>query len=376
MLNEMLKERDILPVLKHEDGSDVTPETWQQRRREMLKALETYSYGVTPTVPVTVKGEVVSQKNNAYANKVVEQKIMITISNDELGDFSFPAWMFLPKKVEKPPVILHINFRFGMPESLPPVYRVPVEEITDQGFALVSVPYGSIMNDRLDGSIAGELADYFGTTVENREPDTWGKVGMWAYGVCRTMDYLQTREDIDREHVAVIGHSRLGKTSLWAGAQDERFWCTISNCSGYAGAATSKGIAEDSEHAWHFGDWHNRNWTWCCNTFMDYVDKEDQKPYDQSWLLASVAPRLLYVGSAVEDRWADPAGEFAATLWASQAWEMLGKTGLVTPDKMPDAGDVLGEGNVGYHMRYGSHFLSREDWNNYIAFLNRHLGKE
>ena len=104
---------------------------------------------------------------------------------------------------------------------------------------------------------------------------------------------------------------------------------------------------------------------------MDYVEKEDEKPYDQSWLLAAVAPRLLYVASAVEDRWADPESEFLASLWAAQAWEMLGKPGLITPDKMPEAGDVINSGDVGSHMRFGSHFLSREDWNAYIKILDK-----
>ena len=376
MLKDVLKERDLLPILKHEDGSEVTPETWQKRRTEMLKALETYSYGITPKIPVSVRGEIVKENARAYASKAFEQKIEITITTEEHGDYTFPVWMFLPKHVKNPPVLLHLAFRFGQPLADPPVRRVPVEEILDHGYALVSMPYGEVMNDRLDGTISGNLADYFGVNEKNRKPDTWGKIGMWSYGASRVMDYLQTRDDIDREHIAVIGHSRLGKASLWAGAQDERFWCTISNDSGYGGAATSKGIAEDSEHSWHFGENYNRNWTWCCDNFMNYTDKEDQKPYDQSWLLACCAPRLLYVGSAVEDRWADPAGEFVATVWAAKAWEMLGKTGLITADRMPEAGEVSGEGNVGYHMRFGTHFLSREDWNNYIAFLDRHLGRK
>lgn len=374
MLQEVLKKRDLLPIMKHADGTPVTAETWQQRRREMLSALETHAYGVTPTLPVKVWGEITQTDEKAYANKAVQQKIIISMET-ELGVFSFPIWMFIPKHIQNPPAILHAAFRFGQPEADPPIRRVPVEEILDSGYALISLPYTSVVNDHLHGDFSDGLGAYFGVTKENREPDTWGKIGMWSYACSRAMDYLVTRDDIDTEHIAIIGHSRLGKTSLWAGAQDERFWCVISNCSGYGGAATSKGISRQSEFSWHFGDWYNGNWDWCCNNFMNYVTAEDQKPYDQSWLLACCAPRLLYVGSAAEDLWADPKGEFVSTLWASQAWETLTGTGLITPDKMPEAGDVCADGNVGYHMRHGSHFLSREDWNNYIRFMDRHLGR-
>ncbi len=376
MLDNLLRERDILPVLTHADGTAVTAERWEARREEMLRALETYSYGVTPRLPVTVRGAVTVQNERAFANKAVQEKVDITITTEEYGEFTFPMWLFIPKYVEKPPVLLHIAFRFDEKPSAPPIWRQPVEEILDRGYALVSLPYDDILNDRLNGDFSDGIAAYFGVTKENRDPDTWGKIGMWSYACSRVMDYLVTRDDLDHAHTTIIGHSRLGKTALWTGAQDTRFWCTISNNSGYAGAATSKGIAEDSEHAWHFGSHYNGNWDWCCNTFMDYVDREDEKPYDQSWLLACCAPRLLYVGSAVEDRWADPAGEFMATLWASQAWELLGKTGLVTPDSMPEAGDVRNAGDVGYHLRRGSHFLSREDWNYYLDFLDRHLGRK
>ena len=374
MLKNVLKERDLLPILQHEDGTPVTPETWEQRREELLKALATYSYGFTDTHPVTVRSEIVKESKD-YASKVWQQKINLTLSNEDLGEFTFPIWVFRPKKAEKPPVLLHVAFFRGSIATEAPIYRIPVEEITDRGYALVSVRYTDMLGETHYGRFIDGLATFFGVTKENRQPDTWGRIGMWAYGASRIMDYLQTRDDLDHEHTTIIGHSRLGKTALWAGAQDTRFWCTISNCSGYGGAATSKGGSPESEKIRDFADDRNAVWDWFCNNFMTFEDKENEKPYDQSWLLACVAPRLLYVGSAVDDFWADPKSEFVSTLWASQAWEMLGKTGLVTPDKLPEAGDVCADGNVGYHMRHGSHFLSREDWNNYMDFIDRHLGK-
>ncbi len=374
MLDKILQERDLLPILTHDDGTVVTPSTWQQRRRELLHALETHAYGVTPTLPVTVQGTATTENDRTFANKALQQRVDITMET-ERGVFKFPFWLFIPKHVEIPPILLHVAFRFFTPSTYAPIDNVPVEEIIDHGYALASLHYEDIVNDNLHGDFSDGLAAYFGTNKENRAPDDWGKIGMWSYAASRVMDYLVTRDDLDHAHTAVIGHSRLGKTALWTGAQDERFWCTISNNSGYGGAATSKHGSPDGEKSWNFGDWHNGNWDWCCNNFMNNVNNEDEKPYDQSWLLAAIAPRLLYVGSAVEDRWADPDSEFISTVWASQAWELLKKPGLITPDRMPKPGDVFADGDVGYHLRFGSHFLSREDWNHYMAFLDRHLNR-
>ncbi len=258
-----------------------------------------------------------------------------------------------------------------MKEEDAPTRYVPVEEITDQGYALVQMCYIDVMNDNHYGDFSGGLAEYFGTTAD-RTPTEWGKIGMWAYAASRVLDYLLTRDDLDAAHTAVIGHSRLGKTALWAGAQDERFFCTISNNSGYGGAATSKGGHGERVRSFlKVG-----SWDWYCENFKLFADeKEDQKPHDQAFLLALIAPRLLCVGSAVEDKGADPESEFITTLWASQAWELLGKKGLITPDQMPVPGDILHEGKVGYHLRAGGHFHSREDWNAYIHFLNQKMGR-
>lgn len=365
MLNELLKERDLLPVLKMDNGVSVTRENWRERREEMKKALETYSYGVTPPIPEWVTGKILTEDTNAYAGKVIQQRVELSFPSPG-GIFRFPFVLFVPKRFPNAPVMLHLAFRTDLPDRY-----VPIEEITDNGFALAVVCYTDIVNDGHFGDFSDGLALMFDTDC-NREKTAWGKIGMWAYGASRILDYLLTREDIDAKHTAVIGHSRLGKTSLWTAAQDERFWCAISNDSGYGGAATSKhGHGERVRDFLRAGSWE-----WYCENFKDYTDdREDRKPYDQAYLLAMIAPRYLCVGSAEEDRGADPESEFLTSLWASQAWELLGTPGLITPDKLPQAGDVLGNGTIQYHMRSGGHFLSREDWGNYMRFLNKKLGR-
>ena len=204
-------------------------------------------------------------------------------------------------------------------------------------------------------------------TPESRLPDDWGKIGLWSWGASRVLDYIiEYCPQLDGEKVAVIGHSRLGKTALWCGAMDERFAAVISNDSGYGGAASSKHVTGERVSDFVRGG----SWCWFCENFKLFAGElEDSKPYDQSFLLALVAPRLLLIGSAELDKGADPESEFLTALHASGAWELLGEKGLVVPDRMPVPGDRFGEGNIQYHLRSNKHYLSREDWNLYIKFL-------
>ena len=365
MLKEKLEEKAYLPILRLTNGEHVTEENWYTRRREMLALLERYSYGKTLPAPERVWAEPVGEKSYvAYAGKVIEERVNICFEAEgEKKPFKFPVDIFVPKAVEKPPVILHIAFR-----PVPDRY-IPVEEITDMGYALVVMTYTDIVNDNHYGDFSGGIAAYF-KKKRARTDTEWGKIGMWAYGASRVMDYIKTREDIDGDRVAVSGHSRLGKTALWCGAQDERFAAVISNDSGYGGAASSKrGKGERITDFIRLGsdDWY-------CEFFKAFRDQEDDKPYDQSFLLALVAPRYLLVGSAVEDYHADPEAEFLTTLHASCAWDLLGRRGLTCPDRMPIEGDKFFEGDVGYYIRPGMHFLSRADWAAHIEFLNKKFG--
>ena len=343
-----------------EDNAVWTPERWRARRAELRHLLETYSYGRTPDSAVQVHGAVTKQGIFDCGGKCRGEEIVLTYETEH-GTGTFPVQIFVPTGRERPPVFLHIAF------SLVPHKNIPLESIIDAGYALVAVDYKDMVNDRHFGDFSDGVAAHFGTAMPRRA-DEWGKIGMWAWGAGRVLDYLiAERPDLDTEKVAVIGHSRLGKTALWCGALDERFAAVISNDSGYGGAASSRhGTGERIDDFIRCG-----SWDWFCENFREFrAEAEDRKPYDQSFLLAMIAPRYLLVGSAEEDAPADPKSEFLTTLAASSVWEMLGKKGLVVPDRMPQAGDHFGEGNILYTMRAGRHALLPEDWASYIRYLN------
>ena len=359
--HEVLRERDYLPILKMNDGTPVTKENWQARRAELSELLEKYSYGrYRRPIVKRVWGEYVTGEDTFCAGKVLWERFNLFFETEEYGVGSFPIDIYTPVEFEKPPVFLHIAF------AKAPHKYLPIEEVCDNGFAMCVVDYQEMVTD-VHCTFKGPLAEYFGVTAENRGPEDWGKIGMWAWGASRVLDYIiEYCPKLDGEKVAVIGHSRLGKTALWCGAMDERFAAVISNNSGYGGAASSK--HGTGERTWKFNRYGS--WCWFSENFKLFSDElEDHKPYDQSFLDALIAPRLLLVGSAELDDGADPESEFLTALHASCAWELLGEKGLVVGDRMPLPGDRFGEGRVQYHLRRHRHYLSREDWNMYMKFL-------
>jgi pimeloyl-ACP methyl ester carboxylesterase len=178
------------------------------------------------------------------------------------------------------------------------------------------------------------------------------------------LDYLQTDPAVDAAKVAVIGHSRGGKTALWAAAQDARFALAISNCSGRGGASLARRRMGETVKV------INRSFPyWFCDNFKKFDDHEDELPVDQHQLIALIAPRAVYVASAEADFWADQRGEFLALANASPVFALYGEQ-PIKPDEMPPLETPLIRGHRAYHIRHGVHNLTPYDWQRYMDFAD------
>ncbi len=345
MLKEILDSRGV-PQLK--------------TREEMLDMLQKEEYGYMPPRPDKFSWSEKIDIENFCAGKATLKRV--TLTSEIYGEsFSFPIYAAVPKKEGKYPFFVYISFRNQETDRY-----MPVEEIIDNGFAVLSFCYEDVSNDCNDfeDGLAGIITRKLG-----RGATTPGKLAMWAWAAQRVMDYAESIESLDLSLATVCGHSRLGKTALLCAATDERFFLGYSNNSGCSGAAIARGTKGETVK----DICETRFPYWFCENYFKYIENEDKLPFDQHWLIASIAPRRAYVASAREDQWADPENEFLGCVGASPIYEQYGKEGFVTPEKFPEVGDVLHDGMIGYHLRAGTHYFGREDWQKVMAYIKRHI---
>ncbi|MEM8969988.1 MAG: acetylxylan esterase, partial [Bacteroidota bacterium] len=383
--------------LVFKNGVEVKGELeWQQRRAEILQFFSSQVYGVTPSPPLNTKSKVLSTDNDALSGKATRKEIRLFLTNKKTRPY-IDILLFTPNQATRPvPAFLGLNFYgnhtvhtapnitlsdqwmranedFGIvnhraTESSRGVRasRWPIEMIIDRGYALATVYCGDIDPDKNDFQ-DGVHPLFYQSGQSMPESNEWGTIGAWAWGLSRAADHLQQEEAINDNQIAVIGHSRLGKAALWAGAQDARFALVISNNSGCGGAALSKRAYGETVGRINHSFPH-----WFCNNFEQYNKNEAGLPVDQHQLLALIAPRPLYVASAEEDQWADPRGEFLSAVHATPVYKLLGKEGLPVSE-MPEIDQPV-MGTIGYHIRHGGHDINAYDWQQYLDFADKHFG--
>lgn len=362
--------------------------TWQRKRRpEILQLFETQMFGRSPARHPKLTFELTSIEQAALGGKAVRKEVSIRIEGKALR-----LLLYLPAGATGPvPVFLGLNFQGNQAIQADPgialgdtwvvdpqtkervkqrateksraaaASRWPVEKILAKGFGLATIHYADIEPD-FDGGLPYGIRPLFLKPGQKAPAaDEWGAIGAWAWGLSRAVDYLETDKAVDAKRIALVGHSRLGKTALWAGAMDQRFALVISNDSGEGGAAISRRSYGETVANLNTSFPH-----WFCANYRQYSGKEDTLPFDAHMLLALIAPRPLYVASAVGDQWADPHGEFLAAAAAGPVYQLFGKKGIGT-DQMPEIQQPVG-GTVRYHIRAGKHDITDYDWDQYLAF--------
>ena len=278
--------------------------------------------------------------------------------------------LFTPNNASKPaPAFLLINNRGK--ENTDPGRKIisefwPAEVVIDAGYAIAAFHVSDLAPDNKDEFMNGVMQLY---PEQLNAENGMRAIGAWGWGASRVMDYFESDPQIDKKKVALVGHSRGGKASLWAAAQDQRFAMCITNCSGSTGAALARRQFGERVRRINtsFPHWFNTN-------YKKYNDHEELLPVDQHMLIALIAPRPVYATNASEDLWADPTGTFLSLKNAEDVYNLYGLKSKL-PNVPPGLNTPIIEFPLAYHNREGKHDLTVYDWKQFIKFADFHYGK-
>lgn len=327
----------------------------ESRRLEFVRILSENGYGYVPPSPLKTEfGIKLSEK--MYCSHALHETVEIKCDMPK-GSFSFDADLFLPDGKKNVPVIVYASFA-----KSPYCKYVPGEEIIDSGVGFMTYYYNDVSTDDINEF------DKLGECFDRDENTGFGKISLWVWAMSRCIDYLYTRDDVNLEKIGVCGHSRLGKTALWCGANDVRakyVFANDSGCMGDALIATKKPDAESNKAI------SVRFPFWFCGNFNRMAQNDEPLPFDMDMLVGASCPRHVTVNSATLDAWADPPAQEDTVKLASRFWEENGFPPFVNShEKFSMAEGTVTDG-LSYFLRDGSHFMSRHDWLNDITVLKK-----
>ncbi|UEG51655.1 acetylxylan esterase [Mucilaginibacter daejeonensis] len=344
---------------------------WEKERRpEIVNLFKANVYGQTPIDLDSATYVLTNKVADAMGGKACLKEVAIHIWNKG-KQVTVPLVLFVPNNMRKPaPVFLLINNRSK--RNTDPTRAVkstfwPAELLIEKGYAIAAFQVGDAAPDKKDAYQHGVLDQLFPELLT--QEDGMKAIGAWAWTASRVMDYFETDKDVDAHKVALVGHSRGGKTSLWAGALDQRFALIFSSCSGSTGASLARRRYGETVSLINkqFGYWF-------ANTYKQYSDRVDDLPVDQHMLIALLAPRPVYTTNATEDRWADPPGSYLSLVNALPVYKLYQRL-VNIPTEPPPVNTPIINSFIGYHFRTGIHDLNLYDWENFVRFADHHFGR-
>jgi hypothetical protein len=382
----------ILPdPLVGTDGARVqTADQWfSQRRPELLAAYRSEVFGHTPEGGPRVTFNVWEVSTNALGGTAVRKQVEINFSGTADGPFAH-LLLYTPAGRTASPTFLCLQFNGNYTAIDDPA--VAIFPVWDGKTGLPALPRNPARGEYArNWKIAATLARGYGIAlIDYREiepdlpqgagfkygvhklfpapaADGWGAIGAWAWGASRALDYLTNDPAVNAQQVILFGHSRLGKTALWAGAQDQRFAAVIANCSGEMGDALSRrDFGETIDDICRVFPY------WMCRNFQKYAGHWNNLPVDSHCLIALVAPRPLFLNTGSQDSWADPHGEFLGARAATPVYELLGRTGIREAE-FPPVGEVIRH-DISFNCHLGQHDVLPGDWDNFLDFADLHFG--
>ena len=383
-------------LLETTDGEQVTSiRQWERIRRPEIKELfATQIYGVDPCAKVKTTYRVIEEDSEAFDGKATRRQVRITFAANGM-EHTADLLLYIPNGKEKRvPVILGLNFKGNYATTSDPAVliterwvsypkginraadslrgcassRWPYERALERGYAVATIYNGDFFPDHVDGYAGSVLPMLY---AGSRVPDSarMKAVGAWAWGLSRAVDYFEKVPELNARQVMLLGHSRLGKAALWAGASDQRFAVVVSNESGSTGASLARHKKGES-----VSRINSRYPYWFADNYKKYNDREFDLPVDQHMLLALMAPRPLYVGSASQDLWADPSNELCSARLCGEVYRLYGLQPLAWDrEELPSVNTPIQQGTVAYHLREGRHGITAYDWEQYMDFADKYF---
>lgn len=358
-------------ILKTEDNQEIkTVEDWENvRRPEILSLFENEVYGQMPKNFDKLEFSILNSDEKAMDGKASMKEVQIEVFKDK-DSVKINLVLFVPSERKEPaPAFLLINNRDE--RNTAPLRDTisgfwPAEKVINAGYAVASFQVDDAAPDNKDSYADGVLKLY----PDQLQQDNGMKaIGAWAWAASRVMDYFEKNKDIDASKVVLVGHSRGGKASLWAAAEDPRFAICVSNNSGNSGAALSRRWFGETVEIINTSFPH-----WFSENYKKYNGNEQDLPVDQHMLIGLIAPRPVYVTNASEDLWADPQGTFLAMKEAEKVYRLYGLHSRL-PRTIPPVNSPIVSPPMGYHNREGKHNLTEYDWSNFLKFADLHFKK-